>query len=92
MRIVALAPFGLRPKATLSRRALPMLQAAATRGDDVHVLAPSDLYPADAGSTSVIKQITVEHGPAFGQGGDAALGELDAQALFGASARSGSPV
>ncbi|MCA0354124.1 MAG: glycosyltransferase [Chloroflexi bacterium] len=73
MRIVALAPFGLRPKATLSRRALPMLQAAAARGDVVHVLAPSDLYPADAGSTSVIKQITVEHGPAFGQGSAAML-------------------
>lgn len=73
MRIVALAPFGLRPKATLSRRALPMLQAAADRGDTVHVLAPSDLYPADAGLTSVIKQMTVEHNPQFGQGSVAML-------------------
>ncbi|GAA5529247.1 glycosyltransferase [Herpetosiphon gulosus] len=73
MRIVALAPFGLRPKATLSRRALPMLQAAAARGDVVHVLAPSDLCLADAGSTSIIKQITVEHGPDFGQGNAAML-------------------
>ncbi len=73
MRIVALAPFGLRPKATLSRRALPMLQAAAERGDVVHVLAPSDLYPADAGLSSVIKQITVEHSPFFGQGSVAML-------------------
>lgn len=44
-------PFGLRPKATVSRRALPLAAALARRGHTVRVLVPSWDWPADAGRT-----------------------------------------
>ncbi|HYF62430.1 MAG TPA: glycosyltransferase, partial [Herpetosiphonaceae bacterium] len=66
--IVILAPFGLRPKATLSRRALPLAAEIVRRGWRVHVLAPPDLWPADAGLTAHIDGVTVEHGPLTGPG------------------------
>ncbi len=61
--VVVLAPFGLRPKATLSRRALPLTTELAQRGWPIHVLAPPDLWPADAGLITSINGVTVEHGP-----------------------------
>jgi glycosyltransferase involved in cell wall biosynthesis len=61
--LIMLAPFGLRPKATLSRRALPLAIELVRRGWRVHILAPSDLWPADAGLTIDIQGVTVEHGP-----------------------------
>jgi glycosyltransferase involved in cell wall biosynthesis len=51
MRIVMVGPFGLRPKATVSRRALPLAAALARRGHVVSVLVPSWDWPADAGQT-----------------------------------------
>ena len=61
--LVMLAPFGLRPKATLSRRALPLAAELVRRGWRVHILAPADLWPADAGLITQIAGVTVEHGP-----------------------------
>jgi len=51
MKIVMVGPFGLRPKATVSRRALPLAAALARRGHEVSVLVPSWDWPADAGQT-----------------------------------------
>lgn len=67
--IVMLAPFGLRPKATLSRRALPLAATLVERGYRVHVLAPADLYPADAGTTIMLNGVTIEHGALPTHGG-----------------------
>ncbi|HEY1013713.1 MAG TPA: glycosyltransferase, partial [Herpetosiphonaceae bacterium] len=63
--VVMLAPFGLRPKATLSRRALPLAAELVRLGFRVHVLAPSDLWPADAGTTVEIDGVLIEHSPRF---------------------------
>ena len=76
--LVMLAPFGLRPKATLSRRALPLATELARRGWRVHILAPADLWPADAGLTTVIDGVTVEHGPLPRTSGPLALAESTA--------------
>lgn len=43
--------FGLRPKATLSTRALPLAQALVARGHEVILLVPPWDSPADAGRT-----------------------------------------
>ena len=40
MNIVFIGPFGLRPKATMSIRAVPLAKALATRGHTVTVLIP----------------------------------------------------
>lgn len=47
--LVLIGPFGLRPKATVSRRALPLARALARRGWSVTLLVPSWDWPADAG-------------------------------------------
>jgi len=49
MNIVMIGPFGLRPKGTMSVRALPMAKALASRGHAVTLLIPPWDYPADAG-------------------------------------------
>jgi len=72
--IVILAPFGLRPKATLSRRGLPLASEIVRRGWRVHVLAPPDLWPADAGLTTHIDGVTIEHGPLTAPGPRGMLG------------------
>jgi len=49
MNIVMIGPFGLRPKGTLSVRALPMARALVTRGHSVTLLIPPWDHPPDAG-------------------------------------------
>ena len=49
MNIVMLGPFGLRPKSTMRRRALPLGKALAARGHRVTVIIPPWDWPADAG-------------------------------------------
>jgi glycosyltransferase involved in cell wall biosynthesis len=49
MRIVKVGPFGLRPRGTMSVRALPMAKALAARGHRVTVLLPPWQNPEDAG-------------------------------------------
>ncbi len=60
--------FGLRPKGTLSRRALPLAQALARRGHAVTLLAPPWDWPADAGRCEQmggveVVQVRVNGGP-----------------------------
>jgi glycosyltransferase involved in cell wall biosynthesis len=60
--------FGLRPKGTLSRRALPLAQALARQGHTVTLLAPPWDWPADAGRCAEIGgvevvQVRVNGGP-----------------------------
>jgi glycosyltransferase involved in cell wall biosynthesis len=50
MRIAMIGPFGLRPKGTMSVRALPMARALVARGHAVRMILPPWDYPQDAGS------------------------------------------
>lgn len=61
MRILFAAPFGLRPKYTVSGRALPLAQALVKRGHQVHVLIPPWDHPVDSGRQSTLGGVTVEH-------------------------------
>jgi glycosyltransferase involved in cell wall biosynthesis len=49
MRIAMIGPFGLRPKGTMSVRALPMARALVARGHAVRMVLPPWDYPQDAG-------------------------------------------
>ncbi len=49
MRVVMVGPFGLRPRGTMSVRALPMAKALAARGHTVIMLLPPWQNPEDAG-------------------------------------------
>ncbi|MDH7485740.1 MAG: glycosyltransferase family 4 protein [Anaerolineae bacterium] len=49
MRLVLLGPFGLRPKMTMARRALPLARALSARGHDVRVVLPPWDCPQDSG-------------------------------------------
>ncbi len=49
MRIVMIGLFGLRPKGTMSVRALPLAQALVARGHHVDVIMPPWSYPQDSG-------------------------------------------
>lgn len=59
-RVVMLAPFGMRPKATLSGRMLPLAVALTARGWSVAIVAPASVA-ADAGRVEMIDGMRVEH-------------------------------
>jgi glycosyltransferase involved in cell wall biosynthesis len=49
MQVVVVGPFGLRPRGTMSVRALPLAKALAARGHAVTMLLPPWQNPEDAG-------------------------------------------
>ena len=49
MRIVMIGLFGLRPKGTMSVRALPLAKALVAQGHQVDIIIPPWSYPEDAG-------------------------------------------
>jgi glycosyltransferase involved in cell wall biosynthesis len=49
MRVVMLAPFAFRPKATVNARTFPMAQALVDRGHEVSILVPPYDHPAESG-------------------------------------------
>ena len=49
MNVVMIGPFGLRPKGTMSVRALPMAQALAARGHRLEMLLPPWSWTSDSG-------------------------------------------
>lgn len=61
LRIVMLAPFGIRPKGTLSARMLPLARELVLRGHSVQIVAPSYLNPEHAATTWAIDGVTVRH-------------------------------
>lgn len=61
MKVVMLAPFGLRPKGTLQARMLPLAQALAPLGYEVTIVAPPLQNPEDAGSRLLLDGVTVVH-------------------------------
>jgi len=56
-----LAPFGIRPKGTLSARMLPLAQALARRGYSVSIIAPPVQNPQDAATRVVYQGVVVAH-------------------------------
>lgn len=61
MRIVMLAPFGIRPKGTLAARMLPLAQALTRRGHEVVIVAPPVHNPEDAATCVVHGDVPVIH-------------------------------
>ncbi|MFQ3684749.1 glycosyltransferase family 4 protein, partial [Roseiflexus sp.] len=61
MRIVMLAPFGIRPKGTLAARMLPLAQALSRRGHKVVIVAPPVHNPEDAATCIVYDGVPVIH-------------------------------
>jgi glycosyltransferase involved in cell wall biosynthesis len=59
--VVMLGTFGLRPKGTMSARALPLAQELAARGWRARLVLPPWDAPADAGRVEQADQVTVEH-------------------------------
>lgn len=56
-----LAPFGIRPKSTLSLRMLPLAQALVRQGHTVCIVAPPVHNPEDAGTRIIYDQVPVIH-------------------------------
>jgi glycosyltransferase involved in cell wall biosynthesis len=56
-----LAPFGIRPKGTLSARMLPLAQALHRRGHCVSIIAPPVQNPQDAGRRDTYDGVPVTH-------------------------------
>ena len=66
MKIVFLAPFGIRPKGTLIARMLPLAVAMQGLGHQVTIVAPPYTNPEDAGRTETVqgvKLLNVKLGP-----------------------------
>jgi glycosyltransferase involved in cell wall biosynthesis len=61
LRIVMLAPFGIRPKGTLAVRMLPLAQALARRGHTISIIAPPVHDERDAGRRERFGEVEVRH-------------------------------
>ncbi len=61
LRIVMLAPFGIKPKGTLLARMLPLAQALTRRGHQVSIVAPPVHNPEDAGTRRLYGAVPVSH-------------------------------
>ncbi|MBN1260484.1 MAG: glycosyltransferase family 4 protein [Anaerolineae bacterium] len=61
MKIVMVGPFGLRPRGTMSVRALPLAKALAARGHAVTLLLPPWQNPEDAGRVWEEEDVRVEN-------------------------------
>lgn len=61
MKIVFLAPFGIRPKGTLQARMLPLAVELAGQGHEPQIVAPPYTNPSDAGLVEEVQGITVRN-------------------------------
>ena len=69
MKIVFLAPFGIRPKGTVIARMIPLAAELQGLGHRVTVIAPPYTNPEDSGKTEIIRGVTVRNitmGPGSG--------------------------
>lgn len=57
MRIVFLAPFGIRPKGTLIARMLPLAAEIQARGHQVTIIAPPYTNPEDSGLVETVRGV-----------------------------------
>lgn len=63
MRVAMVGPFGLRPRGTMSVRALPMARALTRRGHSVTLLLPPWQNPEDSGRIEERGSVTIENVP-----------------------------
>lgn len=61
MKIVFLAPFGIRPKGTLIARMLPLADELQQLGHTVIIVAPPYTNPEDSGKVETIRGVTVRN-------------------------------
>ncbi|HEX9024743.1 MAG TPA: glycosyltransferase family 4 protein [Geobacteraceae bacterium] len=61
MKVVFLAPFGIRPKGTLFARMLPLASTLQGLGHEVVIIAPPYTNPEDAGRTEVVRGVPVRN-------------------------------
>ena len=61
MKIVFLAPFGLRPKGTVIARMVPLAAELRTLGHQVVIIAPPYTNPEDSGKTEVVRGVPVKN-------------------------------
>jgi glycosyltransferase involved in cell wall biosynthesis len=61
VKIVLLAPFGLRPKGTVLARMVPLAAALTARGNQVVIIAPPYTNPADAGTVELVQGVPVHN-------------------------------
>lgn len=57
MKIVFLAPFGIRPKGTVIARMIPLAVELQALGHDVVIVAPPYTNPEDSGKTEVVRGV-----------------------------------
>ena len=57
MKIVFLAPFGIRPKGTVIARMIPIAVELQALGHDVVIVAPPYTNPEDSGKTEVVRGV-----------------------------------
>jgi glycosyltransferase involved in cell wall biosynthesis len=61
MKIVFLAPFGIRPKGTLIARMLPLAVELQTLGHQVVIVAPPYTNPDDSGKVEIVQGVTIRN-------------------------------
>lgn len=61
MRIVFLAPFGVRPKGTVIARMIPLAVEMQRLGHEILVIAPPYTNPEDAGCTEFVQGVEVQN-------------------------------
>lgn len=61
MKIVFLAPFGIRPKGTLIARLLPLARELKALGHNIVVIAPPYTNPEDSGKTEIVDEIEIRN-------------------------------
>ena len=61
MKIVFLAPFGIRPKGTLIARMLPLAVELQTLGHQVVIVAPPYTNPEDSGVVETVRGVTIRN-------------------------------
>ncbi len=69
MKIVFLAPFGIRPKGTLIARMIPLAAELQDLGHRVTIVAPPYTNPEDSGRTETVRGVTIRNitlGPGSG--------------------------
>lgn len=61
MKIVFLAPFGIRPKGTVLARMIPLAEALQALGHEVVIVAPPYTNPEDSGRTETVRGVRLQN-------------------------------
>lgn len=84
MKIVFLAPFGIRPKGTLQARMLPLARALQQQGHEVEIIAPPYTNPEDSGLVERFEGVIIRN-VMLGPFGNTLSTPLIAQRMFAAA-------